>query len=94
MDHRHVRPGAVQLERGLDGKADLAAVLRLARVNRGLDRIDVLALLAEPIEFCLAERVGPRARRTEVGVQALAAPGVLDQQDRQLVEQFTCGNRN
>ena len=53
----------------------------------GPDGLDVLPLLAESFQVRLVEVVGAGARRAEVGVQALPAPGGLDDQDR-LVQQL------
>ena len=48
----------------------------------GPDLRQVLALLLEPLQLRRAELERPGARRAEVGVQALAAPRGLDDQDR------------
>ena len=53
---------------------------------RGLDGCEVLPLLLETGELRFIEDIGPGAWRAEVGVQALAAPCGLDEQDRPVNE--------
>ena len=56
----------------------------------GLNLYKVLALLLEALQMGFAELVWPGARRTEVGMQTLAAPRRLDDQDGPVIRLFHC----